>query len=86
MRNRDKSQEKCAALLRSLREKHLVPLISNLSPEMDFQTIEAAFVALVQAYKKQSVGPAADETLQKFVKVMNQTCTICIATLKQPEP
>ena len=50
---------------------------------MDFQTIEAAFVALVQAYKKQSVGPAADETLQKFVKVMNQTCTICKATLKQ---
>ena len=75
MRNRDKSREKCGALLRSLREKHLVPVISKLSPEMDFHTIETAFIAVVQAYQKQSVGPAADEMLEEFIKVMNQICT-----------
>ena len=42
---------------------------------MDFHTIETAFIAVVQAYQKQSVGPAADEMLEEFIKVMNQICT-----------
>ena len=75
MRNRDKSREKCAALLRSLKEKHLVPVISKLSPTMDFHTIEAAFIAVVQAYQKQSIGPAADEMLEEFIKVIIHICT-----------
>ena len=75
MRNRDKSREKCAGLLCSLREKHLVPVISELSPEMDFHTIETAFIAVVKDYQKESVGPAADEMLEEFIKVKNQICT-----------
>ena len=47
---------------------------------MDFHTIEAAFAALVQAYKEQSVGPAADEMLEEFIKVIYLTCTIYVAS------
>ena len=72
MKNKDKSRERCATLLRSLRDMYLVPFISDLSPDMEFDTIEAAFVALVEEYREQSVGPAADEILQEFIRVSSK--------------
>ena len=72
MKNRDKSREKCATLLQTLRDIYLVPFISDLSPDMEFDTIEAAFVALVEEYREQSVGPAAAEILEKFIRVSNK--------------
>lgn len=76
MENREKSRKKCEALLRSLREKHLAPLIRELSPETKFGEIKVAFDDLLDSYDEQSIGPAADEVLKEFIKVLDQICNI----------
>lgn len=67
--NYSKSRSLCQSLVEQLKEKHLDPLINQLSPATDFRDIEAAFAAVVTSYDERSVGPAADDVLEHFIQV-----------------
>lgn len=64
------SKSTCYTLMDSLKQQYLDPLIKHLTPETDFKTIEAAFVNLVSKYRQKCVGPASDEVLDAFIKVI----------------
>jgi hypothetical protein len=67
--NYKKSKMTCQALVGNLKQQHLDPLITNLTPETDFESIETAFVTLISAYNAKCVGPASDEVLNTFIQV-----------------
>ena len=68
-KNYGASQSACQTLVDHLKQRHLDPLIKNLTPETDFRTIESAFKTLVLKYKQSCVGPASDDVFHTFVQV-----------------
>ena len=67
--NSNKSQSFCQTLITGLKNKHLTPLISHITPQTDYKTIEAAFSTVLTEYNEKCVGPAADDVLEKFIEV-----------------
>ena len=68
-KNYGASNSACQTLVNRLKQKHLDPLIKNLTPETDFKKIEDAFVTLISQYNKSCIGPASDAVLNTFVQV-----------------
>ena len=64
------SEKQCRELLQKLRDAHLSPLISNLSPYTNFQSIIDAVVWIETEYNQQSKGPAKGRIFNKFAKVL----------------
>ena len=68
------SKSTCQSLLKKLKERHLDPLIKNLTPSTDFKTIEVAFMKVITEYNDGCIGPCADDVLNSFIAVsLSQT-------------
>ena len=65
------SEKQCRELLQKLRDAHLSPLISNLSPDTNFKSIIDAVVRIETKYNQQSKGPAKGRMFDKFAKVID---------------
>ena len=66
------SEKQCRELLQKLRDAHLSPLISNLSPDTNYEDIVDAVDKIETKYHKQSKGPAKRRMFDEFAKVFEQ--------------
>ena len=63
------SEKQCRELLQKLRDAHLSPLISNLSPDTNYESVVDAVDKIEMEYHKQSKGPAKGRMFDEFSKV-----------------
>jgi hypothetical protein len=69
-KNYRESKSACQILMDDLRQQYLDPLIKHLNPSTDFRMITAAFEKVLSVYRYNCVGPASNEVISAFMKVI----------------
>lgn len=71
--NKQVSEKECQALLQTLRDVHLNPILENLSHETNPNDIVNAIEAIQDNYYEQSIGPGSECAFIDFMKVSLHT-------------
>ena len=67
--NKQESEKQCQESLENLRLKLLNPVLENLSPEINFQSIDDILREIKQAYFEEIKGPAQEDEFNRFMEV-----------------
>ena len=82
------SEKQCRELLQKLRDAHLSPLLSNLSPNTNYESVVDAVHKIEIEYHKQSKGPAKGRMFHEFSKVFSYftfQMVLCFQSLEDEE-